>query len=98
MILRSSMIVDDLDIPCVTVLEAKTDAPRLVDRHRPLTFPVAGELVQSDRFQRAQIGQGSGAMQCREQFFRRLDVEPAKLAFSVLGELPRRAIRQGLYH
>jgi hypothetical protein len=39
-ILCSSVIVNDLHVPCVPVLEAETKTPRTIDDHRPLRFAI----------------------------------------------------------
>src|SRR5882724_13529130 len=44
----SFVIVDDLDIVGVPVMEREADPPACVDRHRPLTAPIAFQLVQPD--------------------------------------------------
>jgi|SRR5271166_1919014 len=51
-------------------------------RHRPLTLAVAGQLVQADRLQRAEVVEGGGGVQSRQQILGLFDVGPGKLAAS----------------
>jgi hypothetical protein len=38
------MVVDDFDIEGVAIAKGKAKSPGTVNRHRPLSFPVAPEL------------------------------------------------------
>ncbi|UPJ55107.1 hypothetical protein [Bradyrhizobium sp. 192] len=47
------MIIDNFNLVGIAFAELESDAPALVDRHRPLPFAIA--LVQPDALQRAQV-------------------------------------------
>jgi hypothetical protein len=77
------VIVDDLHVVGVAFPELETNTPTLVDRHRPLSFAVAFELVQPDAPQGAEIAERLGDVQSKQQFDRSIEIEPAKLVRTV---------------
>lgn len=91
------MIVDDLYLVGVALAEFETDAPTLVDRHCPLSFAVALQLVQSDTLQRAQVSERFGDVQREQQLSNRLEIESAKLVrMLAIPDLAARRIPQDL--
>ena len=72
------MSVDDLDLVRVAALESEADPARPVDRDRPLALAGAFEGVQADALQRADVIEPGGRIQDRQQFQRRLHLQPAK--------------------
>jgi hypothetical protein len=60
------MIIDDLDIKGVAVLEAKADAPLVVDADTPLTEPIVLQRFQTIRRRPTQILKASGCIQLRQ--------------------------------
>src|SRR6516225_543020 len=58
----SSMIIYDLNIKRVAFLEAKTDAPLIVDADAPLTFAVATQGFQSVAGRHAKIVERMGVL------------------------------------
>lgn len=85
------MIVDDLDIEGVALIELEADAPPRIDRHRPLPFPAALELVQTNTLERAEIVQAFGHIQCQQKINDGLEIQPAELIGLIsLPDLARR--------
>ena len=60
------MIIDDLDIESVAVLEAKADAPLVVDADTPSTEPIVLQRFQTIRRRPTQILKASGCIQLRQ--------------------------------
>ena len=74
----SSLVVNDLDLVSVAFAKLETDAPALIDRHRPLAFAVAFQLVQPDASQWAQVVQRFRRIERQQQIDHVLEVEPAQ--------------------
>ena len=72
------MIIDDLDLVRVAALESEADPPRPVDRDCPLALAGACSRMQADALQRADVIEPGGRIQDRQQFQRRLRLQPAK--------------------
>jgi hypothetical protein len=49
------VIIDDFDVERIAFAELKANTPAVVDRHRPLLFPFAFQLVQPDASQRTEV-------------------------------------------
>jgi len=62
----------------IAAFEAKANAPRPVDRDRPLASSAALERVQPDTLKRADVIQSFGRVQDCQQFQRRFGIETAK--------------------
>ncbi len=71
------MIIDDLDLVRVAALESEADPPRPFDRYRPLALAGAVSCMQADALQRADVIEPGGRIQDRQQFQRRLRLQPA---------------------
>jgi len=50
MVISPTVVVDDFDVECVTLVEMETDSPGAVDGHGPLPTSIARELVEADAF------------------------------------------------
>src|SRR5450759_2910484 len=61
------VVVNDLYVVGVALPEYKANTPTCVHGHRPLTFAVSLELVQSDALEWTQVLQGAGDIQCGQQ-------------------------------
>ena len=75
----SSVVIYDLHVIGIAALEAKTNAPRPVDRYRPLTSSVSLKRVQPDALERTDVIQSFGRVQHCQQLQRRCGIETAKL-------------------
>src|SRR6202051_3125632 len=75
----SFVIVGDLDLVSIALAKLETDAPPRVHGHRPLIFPLAFQLVQTNAFERAKIAQRFGDVQRQQQIDSRFEVEAAQL-------------------
>ncbi len=62
----------------IAAFEAKANAPRAVDRNRPLALSVAFERVQPDALERTDVIQSFGGIQDCQQLQRRFGIETAK--------------------
>ena len=62
------VVIDYFNIPSIAVLEPETDPPGAVYRHRPQSFSITGELVQSNGPQRAEVVQRSSCVEDSQQF------------------------------
>ncbi len=71
------MIIDDLDLVRAAALESEADPPRPVDRDRPLALAGALSRMQADTLRRANVIEPGGRIQDRQQFQRRLRLQPA---------------------
>ena len=47
LIIISLMVIYDLNIKHIAIIEAKADAPLIIDTNAPLTFAVASQRLQS---------------------------------------------------
>jgi hypothetical protein len=69
------VIVDDLDVERIAVNEAKADSPAPIYRHRPLSCTVAGQPMQADTPQAAQISQPGCRIEHSQQLLRCRDIK-----------------------
>ena len=74
----SSVVIYNFHLIGIAAFEAKANAPRPVDRHRPLASSVALERVQPDALKRADVIQSFGRVQDCQQLQRRFGIETAK--------------------
>ena len=74
----SSVIIYNLHVIGIAAFEAKANAPRPVDRDRPLTSSIALEWVQPDTLERADVVQSFGRIQDCQQLQRQFGIETAK--------------------
>ena len=75
----SFVVIDDFDIVRIALPELETYPPRPVYGHRPLTLPVALELVDSHALERTKIPKHLGDVQRQEQVDSAVDLQPAEL-------------------
>jgi len=76
----------------IAAFEAKANAPRPVDRDRPLTSSGSLQRVQPDALERADVVQSFGRIQDRQQLQRRFGIETAKSGLAELEQSARRRI------
>jgi hypothetical protein len=89
----SLVIIDNLDVECVTIAEFETNPPTIVDGHCPLLSSIAFQLVQSKASQWTEVPQATGGVQRNEQFDRGVRVNATKVAGRLtLPNLPGRRI------
>jgi len=68
----------------IPVLEAEADSPPVVNGHGPLSGAIALEFVQAHTFQRTQVLQIAGGIQCRKQLLGGVDIQtPEGRAFPI---------------
>src|SRR6266480_2302842 len=75
------MIVAALDFKGVAPAERKADAPSGIHGHRPLAASLSPQLVQADAFERTEILQRLGYIQCRQKFNGGLEIQSAELVW-----------------
>jgi hypothetical protein len=73
------MIIRDFDLVSVALAEFETNPPAFVDRHCPLSSPVALEFVKSHAFQRTEITERFSDVQRQQQIDRGFEIQSSKL-------------------
>jgi len=72
------VVIYNLHLIGTAAFEAKANAPRPVDRERPLTSSVPLKRVQPNALERADVIQSFGRIQDCQQLQRRFGIETAK--------------------
>jgi hypothetical protein len=73
------MVVDNLDIVCITLPELEADTPPCIDGHRPLSPAISFEFMQPDALEWTDILQRLGNVQGCQQFAGDLEIQSPKL-------------------
>src|SRR5437879_881115 len=87
----SSVIIYNFYLIGIAAFEAKANAPRPIDRDRPLASS-ALERVQADALERADVIQSFGRVQDCQQLQRRFGIETAKSGLAGFEKSTRRRI------
>jgi len=72
------VIVYNFHVIGIAAFEAKANAPRPIDRDRPLAPSIAPKRMQPDALKRADVIQSFGRVQYCQQLQSRLGIETAK--------------------
>jgi hypothetical protein len=78
------VVIDNFYFVGIAAFEAKANAPRPVDRDRPLAFPATLERVQADAPERTDVIQSLSRVQDCQEFQRGFGIETAKARFAGL--------------
>ncbi len=94
----SSMVIDNFYIMGVSVLKTENQAPRAVDRHRPLALPVANKRMKTNRFKRWNVIQRACCVQNLQPGECFGDVQSRKFRFAFAGKAFGRPIGEANNH
>jgi hypothetical protein len=87
------MIIDNFDIPGVTVPELERNPPRIAGRNSPLISASATQVVQANRFETGQIVEPLGLVQQTQTPTGQCFVDPGKRVLSFFRETLGRPVR-----
>ncbi len=71
------MIIHDFDVEGIALAKLKTDSPRPVHCHGPLTLTIAPKFVQPDALQRTKILKPLGDVQGQKQIHSGVKIQAA---------------------
>ena len=92
------MIIDNFDVFGIAVVKPENQPPRAIDRHRPLALAIAGQTMQTHRFQRRDVFNRPRYPQNLQTCHRLSDIHPAKLRLPVNREAFGRAVGEAHNH
>jgi hypothetical protein len=92
------MVVDDLNIKSISILEAKAQAPLVIDPNNPLTFAASAQSLQPVARWHAKVLEHKGIIEHLQLAFRNTDNRPQSAGALALKQPLRMPAMEALDH